>query len=160
VPTFESQWTTASPSMSEYIWHRRHGSLLTFWRFTNRIIIIIIILLFLNLDSISARFWLVFCFVGSLVSTSKIPSTERVQALADIGRSALYCHSNETRAHRLQIRPIVHNYRAPLPFPKSHPVPCSSVGVRRGIDRHTHTDRHTDGRDQYTLRLGYVSRGM
>jgi len=36
---------------------------------------------------------------------------ERVQALADISRSALYCHSNEFTKpmHRLQIRPIVHN---------------------------------------------------
>jgi len=38
-------------------------------------------------------------------------TTERVQALADISRSALCCHTNETRAPiaRLQIRPIVHN---------------------------------------------------
>jgi len=28
------------------------------------------------------------------------------------------------------------------------------VGMRRG------TDRHTDGRDQYTFRLGYASREM
>jgi len=33
---------------------------------------------------------------------------ERVQALADISRSALCCHSNET-VYRLQIRTILHN---------------------------------------------------
>jgi len=38
------------------------------------------------------------------------PGIERIQALVDISRSALCCHSNETRAvHRLQIHPIVHN---------------------------------------------------
>jgi len=37
------------------------------------------------------------------------PGIEQVQALADISRSPLCCHSNETRAPRLQIRPIVHN---------------------------------------------------
>jgi len=36
------------------------------------------------------------------------PGIERVQALADISRSALCYRSNETRAP-LQIRPIVHN---------------------------------------------------
>jgi len=36
------------------------------------------------------------------------PGIERVQALADISRSALCYCSNETRAP-LQIRPIVHN---------------------------------------------------
>ena len=44
--------------------------------------------------------------------------------------------------HRLQTRPIVHNWRAPLPFPKLHPGPCSNVGMRRWTDRQT--DRHTD----------------
>ena len=32
---------------------------------------------------------------------------------------------------------------APLPFPKLHPGPCSSVGVRRETVRHTHTDTQT-----------------
>jgi len=38
--------------------------------------------------------------------------------------------------------------------------PCSSVGMRRATDRQTQTetDRHADGRDQYTFRLGYASR--
>jgi len=45
--------------------------------------------------------------------------------------------------HRLQIRPIAHNYRAPLPFPKLHPGPYSNVGMQRGRDTHRQTDRHT-----------------
>jgi len=35
----------------------------------------------------------------------------------------------------------------PLPFPKLHPDPCTSVGMPR------HTDRQTDVRYQYTFRL-------
>jgi len=44
----------------------------------------------------------------------------------------------------------------PLLFPKLHPCLRSSVGMRQGTDIQTH--RHTDGRDQYTFRLGYTSR--
>ena len=32
--------------------------------------------------------------------------------------------------HQVQIRPIVHNWRAPFTIPKLHPGPCSSVGMR------------------------------
>jgi len=59
---------------------------------------------------------------------------------------ALCCHSNPV--HRLQIRPTVHNWGYPLPFPKLHPGPCSSVSMRRRTDTHTQTDTQT--RDQYT----------
>jgi len=36
------------------------------------------------------------------------------------------------------------------------------MGMWRGTDRQTaiQTDTHTDGRDQYTFRLGYSSREM
>jgi len=37
------------------------------------------------------------------------PGVEWGQALVDISCLALYCHSNETRAPRLQIHPTVHN---------------------------------------------------
>jgi len=57
--------------------------------------------------------------------------------------------------HQLQIRPIVHNYGHPLLFPKLHPGLCSSVGMRRGADRHTHTHTHRRPWPQYIL-LGYV----
>jgi len=43
----------------------------------------------------------------------------------------------------------------PLPFPKLHPGPCSSVGMRRGTG--TQTDRHRDGRDHHTFRVVYWS---
>jgi len=51
--------------------------------------------------------------------------------------------------HRLQIAQCAQLEGIPM----LHPGPCSSVGIRRGSDRHTnrHTDRHTDGRGQYTL---------
>jgi len=78
---------------------------------------------------------------------------QRVQALADISRSALCCHNNETRAP-IANPPNSAQLDDPLPFPKLHPGPCSSVGMQRG------TDRRTDGRDQYTFRLGYASREM
>jgi len=49
--------------------------------------------------------------------------------------------------HRLQIRPIVHNQRAPPTIPSSYirVRAVSSMGLRRG------TDKHTDDRDQYTF---------
>ena len=87
--------------------------------------------------------------------TLTLPGTERIQTLAVISRSVLCCHSNETRA------PIANptNSGEPegtraLPFPKSHLGPCNSVGMQRETDRHT----ETDDSDQYTFRLGYVSR--
>jgi len=39
--------------------------------------------------------------------------------------------------HRLQIRPIVHNYGHPYHSPKLHPGPCNSVGMRPPTDRQT-----------------------
>ena len=69
-------------------------------------------------------------------STNFDPGIERVQALADISRSALCCHNNETSA------PIANppNYAqledTPYHSPKLHPGPCSSVGIRRGTDTH------------------------
>ena len=47
------------------------------------------------------------------------PGIERVQALADISRSR-YVVIATKHVHRLQIRPIVHNYAEPLPFLQSH----------------------------------------
>jgi len=89
---------------------------------------------------------------------------QSAQALADISHLVLYAFATYSNkhiyacvvittkpVHRLQIRPIVHKQRAPLPFPNLHPGPCSSVRMRRG------TDRHTDSRDQYTFCLGNAS---
>ena len=88
-------------------------------------------------------------------SQREIPGIERVQALADISRSALCCHSNETRApianppNSAQLESILQH------SPKLHPGLCRSIGMRRGRD--TQTDRHTGGRDHYTFRVVYES---
>ena len=58
--------------------------------------------------------------------------------------------------HRLQIRPIVHNYGTPHHSLKLHPGPCSSMYMWPRTD--TQTDRHTDARGQYTFRVVYDSR--
>ena len=78
------------------------------------------------------------------------PVTERVRALADISRSALCCHSNETRAPISNPPNSAQLEGTRYHSPKLHPGPCSNVGMRRGTDRHT-----ADGRDQYRFRLGY-----
>jgi len=73
-----------------------------------------------------------------VISYSKIHGVERVQSLADISRSALCCHSNETQLHRLQNpRNSAQLEGTPYHFPKLYPGPCSSVGMRRGTDRQT-----------------------
>jgi len=61
--------------------------------------------------------------------TSK-PGIERVQALTNISRSALCCHSNETRAPIENSPNSAQLEGTPLPFPKLHPGPCGSVGMR------------------------------
>ena len=69
------------------------------------------------------------------------PGIEQVQALADISRSALCCHSNETRAlsenprNSAELKGILYH------SPKLHPGLCSSVDMRQGTDRPTHTHR-------------------
>ena len=80
------------------------------------------------------------------------PGVDQVQVLAEISRSALCCHSNETRAP-ITNPPNSAQLDSPHTIPPNvHPGPCNSVGMRQGTDRHTH------GRDQYTFRLGYASR--
>ena len=85
------------------------------------------------------------------------PGIERVQALADISRSALCCHSNETRAPIANPQKNSTTRGYPKHSANLHPGPCNS-GMWRRTDTQTH--RHTDGRDHYTLRLGYASREM
>jgi len=79
---------------------------------------------------------------------------ERVQALADTSHSALCCYSNESRVPIINPPNNAQLEGTPYDSPNLHPGPCSSVGMRRGTDRQT----HTDGRDRYTFRLGYASR--
>ena len=85
--------------------------------------------------------------------------TERVQALADISRSALCCHSNETRtptanppnSAQLEATPTIH------PTYIRVRAVVWKCGERK---TNTQTYRHTEGRDHYTFRLGYGLREM
>jgi len=78
---------------------------------------------------------------------------QRVQALADISRSALCCHSNETR-EPIANPPNSAQLEGILP---TIPPGPSYIRVRAVVwdwdDGQTErqTDRHRDGRDQYTL---------
>jgi len=83
---------------------------------------------------------------------------DRVQALANISRSALCYHSIDTRAPIANSPNSAQLEGTPYHFPYLHPGPCSSVGIRRGTDRHT--DTHTAGRDHYIFVVVYVSREM
>ena len=59
--------------------------------------------------------------------------------------------------HRLQIYPIMHNYREP---PTT--IPPTYIRGRAVVWEcgEGQADRHTDALDQYTFRLGYASREM
>jgi len=59
--------------------------------------------------------------------------SERVQALADISRSALCCHSSETRASIANPLNSAQLDGTPT-IPRLHPGPRSSVGMWRGTD--------------------------
>jgi len=75
------------------------------------------------------------------------PGIYRVQALADISRSG-YAVIARKPMHRLQTRPVTQLEATAYHFPKLHPGPCSSVGMRRGAD--TQTDRQTDTQTRVT----------
>ena len=90
-----------------------------------------------------------------ILNTACKPGIERVHALVDISRSALCCHSNETRA------PIVNPPdNAQLEGTPTIPLTCIRVCavVWEYGETERHTDRHTntDCRGQYTFRLGYA----
>jgi len=92
-----------------------------------------------------------------LMCATMLPTTgiEREQAIADISRSALCCHSNKTHALITNLPNSAHTTRwQAYHSPKLHAGPCSSVGIWRG------TDRQTGGRDQHTFRHCYASREM
>ena len=62
------------------------------------------------------------------------------------------------RMHWLQIRPKLHNYRAPSTIPQSY-IRVRAVVLACGdeqTDRLTHRQTHTDARDQYALCLKKV----
>jgi len=67
-------------------------------------------------------------------------SIERVHALADISRSALCCHSNETRAPTANPPRSPRLDRTPRTIPRGYIRSVQySVRMRRGTDRQTHT---------------------
>jgi len=104
------------------------------------------------------------CFHRDISIKTK-PGIERVQALTDISRSALCCHSNEIRAP-IANPPNSAQLGATLTIPKITSRSVRSVRMRRGTDRqtdtqtHRHTDTQTAVATQYTFRLGYTSREM
>jgi len=73
------------------------------------------------------------------------PGVERVQPLADISRSALYCHSNETRAPIANSPNSAQLRDTPYHSPKLHAGPCSSAECGEG-QTDTETDRQTHRR--------------
>ena len=73
------------------------------------------------------------------MNTVQIPDTEQVQALANILRLALCCHSNETPELTANLPNSAQLEGTPYHSPNLHPGPCSSVGMRRGTDTQTHS---------------------
>jgi len=66
------------------------------------------------------------------------PGIERLQALTDISRSVLCCHSNETHVPIANVPNSVQLEGAPYHSLNLHLGLCSSVGMWRGTDRQTH----------------------
>jgi len=80
---------------------------------------------------------------NSLNSVAVAPHTNKARQRAItssryISRSALCCHSNETRAPIANLPKSAQLEGNPYNSPKLHPGMCSSVGMRRGTDRQTH----------------------
>jgi len=82
---------------------------------------------------------------------------QRVQALANISRSALCCHSNETRA------PIA-NPISSAQLEGTPTIPPTYIRVRAVVwkcgEGQTNTDRRTDMCDHYKFRVVHDSREM
>ena len=82
---------------------------------------------------------------------TRTASIERVQALADISRSALRCHS--------QRNPCTDCKSAQQYTTRGHPytIPHTYIRVRAVWEcGEGQTDRHTDSRGRYTFRLSYT----
>jgi len=74
-------------------------------------------------------------------------------------RSALCCYSNETRAP-IANPPNSAQLEVTTTIPPSY-TRVHAVALEFGEEQtDRHADRHTDGRGQYTFRLGYASREM
>jgi len=83
------------------------------------------------------------------------PGIERLQALADISRSRYVDRATEFPCTDCKSAQQCTTRGHLLPFPKLHPGPCSSVGIRPHTDRQTH--RQTRRRRPWPL---YTSRRM
>jgi len=79
--------------------------------------------------------------LSAVVDLKFKPGRERVQALAGISRSALCCHSNETRAPIANLPNNAQLEGTSYRSSKLHPGP-RSMGMRRGTDGHTHRPTH------------------
>jgi len=83
------------------------------------------------------------------------PSTEQVQAFADILHSALCCNSNETRPPLIASLPHNAQLDAPSTIPPSY-TPVHAV-VWECSKGQTTTQTDTDARNHHTFCLGYAS---
>ena len=86
------------------------------------------------------------------------PDVERVQALADISRSALCCYSNGTRVPIANPPSSAQLEGTPLRFP--FPQVTVVLACGEGTDRQTYTQIHTDGHDVYILRRLRLTRNV
>jgi len=94
--------------------------------------------------------------------TSKTSGIERVQALADIVHSRNVVKATTKPVHRLQIRPIVHNWEALPTIPPSYirVRAYSSVGMWRETDRQTHIQTHRNRQTHRCASPIYISRRL
>jgi len=80
---------------------------------------------------------------ASIAASRGKNQTERVQALADISRSALCCHSNATRAPIANPPNSAELECTSYHSPKLRPGPCSSLSGNAARDRQTDTQTRT-----------------
>ena len=74
----------------------------------------------------------------SIINAYNSKTTHRAStSTSDTSRSSCVVIATKP-VHRLQVRPIVHNQRAPHTIPEITSGSYSSVGMRRGTDRQTH----------------------
>ena len=81
--------------------------------------------------------------VGSQIFSELLgPQIYTLITVADILRSALCCHNNETRAPIANPPNSAQLGGTSYHSAKLHPCPCSSVGMRSRTGRHTDTQTH------------------
>jgi len=85
-----------------------------------------LLVLFLMISTKEVNVFVVVC-----LSVRPEPDIVQVQALADISRSALCCHSNESRAPITNPPNSAQLEGTAYHSPELHPDSCSSVGTRQ-----------------------------